>query len=292
MAHLSDIDIALYDIPGFHGSHANRNNLRKGGVAIFARNDLDLTPLIEEEAIYLIEGLKPKRSVGEDNISTQFIKHIKSAIAKPLCILINQSFSEGVFPRLLKKSKVLPIFEKKDRHCMDNYCPIALASSFLCSAKSSRRLSHPDFLHSSTPIEFSTNPNMASVVIGALQTCTKSRTQLKDLNLTIGSKQIERVSDFNFLWIVVDDKLSWKAHLAQLHSKLGRGLYMLWRVRSLTSKKGLVSLYHSLIHSHLTYGSLLWGSASLSTLKRVITLQKKAIRVVHNAQYNAHILLL
>ncbi|ELU18461.1 hypothetical protein CAPTEDRAFT_40141, partial [Capitella teleta] len=100
-------------------------------------------PLIEEEAIRLIEGLKQKRSVSEDNISTQFIKHIKSAIAKPLCILINKSFIERIFPPLLKKSIVLPIFKKKDRDCMDNYRPIALLP---VSSKNFEKAFASDFL--------------------------------------------------------------------------------------------------------------------------------------------------
>ena len=59
-----------------------------------------------------------------------------------------------------------------------------------------------------------------------------SQTQHLNLNLAIGGKQIERVSDFGFLGFV-DDKLSWKAHLAQLLSKLSSGLYRLRRVRNL-----------------------------------------------------------
>ena len=43
-------------------------------------------------------------------------------------------------------------------------------------------------------------------------------------------------------------------------------------------------MYGSLIHPHLNYGTLLWGY----NLDRLITLQKKAIRVITHSYYLAH----
>ena len=47
------------------------------------------------------------------------------------------------------------------------------------------------------------------------------------------------------------------------------------------------SLYHSLVHSHLTYGTILWGSAFKYRLHKVEILQKKAISNNCNTIYNA-----
>ena len=46
--------------------------------------------------------------------------------------------------------------------------------------------------------------------------------------------------------------------------------------------------YHSLVHTHLTYGDLLWGGTFTSHLKRITTCQKKAVRIIHNKPYNYH----
>jgi len=50
----------------------------------------------------------------------------------------------------------------------------------------------------------------------------------------------------------------------------------------------LKTLYYSLVHSHFSYGIIAWGNASKSNLKPLITLQKRAIRVILNAPYNSH----
>ena len=48
------------------------------------------------------------------------------------------------------------------------------------------------------------------------------------------------------------------------------------------------ALYYSLIYSHLTYGSLLWGnSTSTKEFKAINLLHKKAIRLVVNSEYNS-----
>jgi len=50
----------------------------------------------------------------------------------------------------------------------------------------------------------------------------------------------------------------------------------------------LQTLYYSLIHSHLSYGILIWGNANKSILKQTTILQKRAIRTIHNAKFNSH----
>ena len=47
-------------------------------------------------------------------------------------------------------------------------------------------------------------------------------------------------------------------------------------------------LYFSLVHPHLTYGILAWGNATLTTLKKTETLQKRAIRAINNKKFNSH----
>ena len=43
-----------------------------------------------------------------------------------------------------------------------------------------------------------------------------------------------------------------------------------------------------MVQPYLTYGIILWGSTYQSYLKRTVILQKKAIRCIHKAHYNAH----
>ena len=56
------------------------------------------------------------------------------------------------------------------------------------------------------------------------------------------------------------------------------------KIKYFVLKLCLKFIYSSLIHSHLNYGVLLWGFDS----KKIITLQKKALRVVTNSHFLAH----
>ena len=47
------------------------------------------------------------------------------------------------------------------------------------------------------------------------------------------------------------------------------------------------TLYHSLIHSHFSYGLLVWGNASKSIIHSSKILQKRAMRIICNAKYNS-----
>ena len=47
-------------------------------------------------------------------------------------------------------------------------------------------------------------------------------------------------------------------------------------------------LYHSLIHSHLSYGTMLWSSASRCWLRKLEISSNKCIRNICNKKYNEH----
>ena len=47
-------------------------------------------------------------------------------------------------------------------------------------------------------------------------------------------------------------------------------------------------MYCSLVHSHFTYCIPIWSCASKTSLTKIELLQKKAIRIISNASYNAH----
>ena len=43
-----------------------------------------------------------------------------------------------------------------------------------------------------------------------------------------------------------------------------------------------------MIYPHIHYGIITWGSASKTTLNPLITLQKRAIRLITNSAFNSH----
>lgn len=80
------------------------------------------------------------------------------------------------------------------------------------------------------------------------------------------------------LGITLDGKLNWKAHTNSLCSRLSRVIFCLRRLKMCTSFEVLRTAYFGLFHSHLSYGTLLWGNSSGS--REVFKCQKKAIRSI------------
>ena len=110
--------------------------------------------------------------------------------------------------------------------------------------------------------------------------------ELPDIELKIGAETINRVNEIKFLGVYIDSKLNWNKQLIHCKNKLSSGLYALKTVKHLLPTKQLKSLYYTLIHPYLNYGTILWGSASKNNLKKVQILQNKAIRSLTNSKYN------
>jgi len=64
--------------------------------------------------------------------------------------------------------------------------------------------------------------------------------------------------------------------------------YILARSRTFADPKFLKILYFAFIQSHLQHAIFLWGCANISTLKPLVTLQKKCIRVVCKSGFLDH----
>ena len=71
---------------------------------------------------------------------------------------------------------------------------------------------------------------------------------------------------------------------AEVRIKISKIIGVMSRIKYQVSSKILLTIYNSLILSHLHYGILCWGFQC----KGLFTVQKKAIRIVCKAKYNAH----
>ena len=71
--------------------------------------------------------------------------------------------------------------------------------------------------------------------------------------------EIEKVSNFNFLGVILDECLTWKPHIDKLAIKLSTNAGILNKRKNLLPSFIMKTLYLSLSHSHLNYGILIWG---------------------------------
>ena len=93
-------------------------------------NSLFLKPVTEFEVCDVISNLDAKKSSDAYGIPIKLIKIIKEAIVGPLTLLINESFTSGYCPQIMKYAKVIPIFKANSPLEVTNYRPISLLPIF------------------------------------------------------------------------------------------------------------------------------------------------------------------
>jgi len=96
------------------------------------------------------------------------------------------------------------------------------------------------------------------------------------------------MSHCKFLGIVIDENLTWKHHIAEINKKVSRALFTIRQLKFTLPKESLRTLYFSLIHPHLVYGILAWGNATLSVLRKIEIVQKRALRTIHGKHFKSH----
>ena len=100
------------------------------------------------------------------------------------------------------------------------------------------------------------------------------------LTLKLHHTKLFESSKIKYLGLILDNKLSWKDHIAELSKKLSRAVDLLYKVRHVCPATVLRSLYYSLFNSHLSYGLVLWGNANRTYIDKIRSLQKRALRSI------------
>ena len=103
-------------------------------------NSFFLKPATKNEVISVINEMKINKLKGPNSIPTKILEISNQITCKPLTYLINLSFSNGIFPDLLKTSNVIPIFKRGENQDYNNYQPISLISNL---SKLMEKIVHP-----------------------------------------------------------------------------------------------------------------------------------------------------
>ena len=80
--------------------------------------------------------------------------------------------------------------------------------------------------------------------------------------IVIDDKEVERVGDFKYLGVVLDNKLSWRHNTVHCIKKIKPRMYCLRKLKSFDVNKNLLqNFYTSVLSSVLTFGIPCWGSS-------------------------------
>ena len=105
--------------------------------------------------------------------------------------------------------------------------------------------------------------------------------------LIINNREIERVTQFNFLGLILSSNLKWHHHINHISLKISRVIGIMYRIKDIYPESILLMIYNALIFPHFNYCLLAWGSKVIEGHK-IHLFQKKALRIITNNEYLAH----
>ena len=105
--------------------------------------------------------------------------------------------------------------------------------------------------------------------------------------LKINDTNIEQVTQFNFLGLILNSRLNWSSHVDHISKKISKVIGVMYRLKKLYPQPILLLLYNTLILPHFTYCMLVWGSKIVEG-HALHLLQKRSLRIVVNTDYVAH----
>ena len=117
---------------------------------------------------------------------------------------------------------------------------------------------------------------------------SNKRQTIEDIDIKLNNIDIQRTYEERFLGVIMDSKMSWNAHRQKLASKLSQNSGILRKLKNTVPDSVIKLLYNSFIQSHLYYCSNVWGLGSKSSLDKIFSSQKKAIRVISEKPINQY----
>jgi hypothetical protein len=93
---------------------------------------------------------------------------------------------------------------------------------------------------------------------------------------------------FKLLGLLFDEYLSFDSHVDNLCSKIAKSLFCMNRIKNFVTTPALKMLYYAMVHSHIAYCLNVYSCANSTTMNKLKIMQKKAIRIVCNANYLDH----
>ena len=106
--------------------------------------------------------------------------------------------------------------------------------------------------------------------------------------LFIDGITLERETVTKFLGVIIDENVTWKAHINTISTKISKSIGILYRARLIIPRKQLNQLYFSFVHIYLNYANIAWDSTQKTKLSTLYRQQMHAIRLLSFKDQCAH----
>ena len=108
-----------------------------------------------------------------------------------------------------------------------------------------------------------------------------------ELSIPIKDRYLKRANTIKYLGLLIDEDMKFKSHVTKITS-MCRRILGISRSSFYLNRKLLLLLYNSLILPYMSYCNIIWGSNYESTLYPLITIQKRAVRLITGSRPLSH----
>ena len=105
------------------------------------------------------------------------------------------------------------------------------------------------------------------------------------MNVSLNNVPINQSNSVKYLGVIIDTKLNFDVQINSITHKISKAVGVMTKLKHYLPQKALLTVYYSLVHTHLLYGLSVWGSAYKTHLKKLITLQNKAVKIIGGGSY-------
>ena len=107
----------------------------------------------------------------------------------------------------------------------------------------------------------------------------------QQLQVQVNHAELEQVDTHTLLGVKIDGKLSFD----ELCKTLSQRIAVLKKIESFLPLEQRILYYNAMIKQVMLYGSIVWSSCSIQNFQKVFRLQKRAVRVILDANTRANI---
>ena len=101
-----------------------------------------------------------------------------------------------------------------------------------------------------------------------------------DLKIKLCGKRLYSTESVKYIGVKIGTNIIWQHHVNDFSIKLNRANVALFKTRKHVGPKILKSIYFAILDSNLSYCCLAWAQ-NLSSIKRILIIQKKAVRIIN-----------
>ena len=106
------------------------------------------------------------------------------------------------------------------------------------------------------------------------------------MNINIDGVPINQSNESESLGLIIDENLSWRAHIHEFSKKVSSSIGAFKRVRPFVSMYTAIKIYKGLIEPHFDYCSTVWDGLTQQLSEKLQKLQNRAIRVITKYSYD------